>query len=93
MSEPESPYVGSLFQFHVRVKRPDDEIAEAFLECFSSPHGRIVLESLFDAWCMRPIEDDLGRGMHAAFLLILDTMAQGEDVRRQRARGYTNGRG
>ena len=87
MSEPESPYIHTLFQLHVRSPRAPHEIEQAFLNTFSSLDGRIVLEALFDKTCMKQMASERDMGRHDLFLEILDMMARGE-VALRRSEGW-----
>jgi hypothetical protein len=78
MSEQTPAYTpGHLFDPHRRTVRSPEVIADAFLECFTSPAGRMVWEALHDAWLMRQIPDERGIGLHDAFLYIEHMIGQG----------------
>ena len=52
----ELPHRISGYQFHIRTKRRPFEVEEAFLDCFNTLAGGIVLEALHDEVAMRQTE-------------------------------------
>jgi hypothetical protein len=71
--------------------RSHEEVLRAFVSCFSSPSGQVVLDRLYWGCFMAHPTDMRDVGKQDLFREIIDTIQQGLALQRQQIRGEPHG--
>jgi hypothetical protein len=75
VSEREERYVK---RYHDFGHRSREDILIAYLQCFSSPAGQIVMDDLYQSICGRQMMGERDIGKHDIWIFILDAMQEAE---------------
>jgi hypothetical protein len=85
MSESEGTYTAPWVskRYHDFGHRTRDEILLAYLSCFSSPAGQIVMDDLYQSICGRQMMGERDIGRHDFWIYILEALQEAERLLRQ----------